>query len=282
VIAAEPTTFHAFCLGILESGDLDSKLAPPTRSLVDERHPSVVIDAPARDDALRLAGGAEKLPRPGELEEPGARARCLARFAHHELQAVELFAWAMLRWPDTEPALRRSWLGVIADEQRHCRMYLERLSAHGSTFGMHAPHSDYFWHQAPAIGDSPFGASAFLAAMGLTLEQANLDFTGVYRDGFRQAGDEESARVCEQVHRDEVRHVRLAAEWMERLDRSDRPDRTDRSDITRYVEAVPFPLSASRAKGRRFDVRARREAGLSEEFIEFVRRARSTADTGRP
>lgn len=266
-------TVHAFCRRILECGDLNSKLASPGAPLVDIPHPSLSLEAPVRDAGLQLEGGADKLPRPGELKAPAARARCLARFAHHELQAVELFAWALLRWPDAPAALRRGWLAVIADEQRHCRLYLERLAAHGDSLADHAPHSDYFWHQAPNIAASPLGPSAFLAAMGLTLEQANLDFTGVYRDGFREAGDEESARVCERVHRDEIRHVRLAAEWMNRLDED------DRSDVACYVDAVPFPLSPARAKGRRFDVRARREAGLSEEFIEFIRQARSTTAT---
>ena len=40
--------------------------------------------------------------------------------------------------------------------------------------------------------------------------------------------------------------------------------------------AVPFPLSLSRAKGRRFDVASRQRAGLSPRFIDQVKRARSS------
>ena len=111
--------------------------------------------------------------------------------------------------------------------------------------------------------------------MGLTLEQANLDFTLTYRDGFREAGDDASARVCQAVHDDEVGHVRLAAEWLARF------APPDASQSEWYAEAVPFPLSASRAKGRRFDVAARRRAGLSEGLIETVRTARSTSSDTR-
>ncbi len=50
--------------------------------------------------------------------------------------------------------------------------------------------------------------------MGLTLEQANLDFTLTYRDGFAEAGDLESAAVCQTVHDDEIAHVALAARWL--------------------------------------------------------------------
>ena len=268
-MARAPQTLRAFCLRILESGDLESKLAPAPPSL-DDANPGepVLVLRPSRDDDLSLSSGAARLPRPTELEVPEARARCLARFAHHELMAVELFAWALLRWPELPAGMRRDFQRVLADEQRHCRLYLERLAAHGDTLADHA-RSDYFWKHAPAIAASPFGPRAFLCAMGLTLEQANLDFSALYRDAFRAAGDGASAQVCARVHDDEVRHVALAATWLRRLDR-------DRSDIESYTEAVPFPFAASRAKGRRFDAEARRRAGLSEDFIETVRAARSS------
>jgi uncharacterized ferritin-like protein (DUF455 family) len=187
--------------------------------------------------------------------------------------AVELFAWALLRWPDLPTALRRGFMGVLADEQRHCRLYLERLRAHGGSLE-DQPRSDYFWKHAPAIAASPHGPRAFLCAMGLTLEQANLDFSLLYRDAFREAGDEASARVCQHVHDDEVQHVRLAALWLRRLAPAEQRD-----DLDAYLGAVPFPFAPARAKGRRFDVAARRRAGLSERFIEAVRAARSL--TGR-
>jgi len=110
--------------------------------------------------------------------------------------------------------------------------------------------------------------------MGLTLEQANLDFTLLYRDAFREAGDEASAQVCQRVHDDELRHVRLASEWLARLS----PDAED--DVSAYERAVPFPLGPARAKGRRFDASARKRAGLSPAFIERVRTARSTQEQG--
>jgi uncharacterized ferritin-like protein (DUF455 family) len=106
--------------------------------------------------------------------------------------------------------------------------------------------------------------------MGLTLEQANLDFAGIYADAFRSGGDARSGQVCEAVQRDEIGHVRCAATWLRRLSGG-------ASDLEAYTEAVPFPFAATRAKGRQFDVDARRRAGLSAEFIEAVRTARSAA-----
>ena len=204
--------------------------------------------------------------RPDQLGDPDARVRCLARFAHHELMAVELFAWALLRWPALDERLRRGWLGVLADEQRHCSMYLERLRAHGRELGAEDC-SDYFWKHSAAIAESPHGPRAFLAAMGLTLEQANLDFAGLYADAFERAGDLESAGVCRSVHADEIGHVRLADRWLALLS----PDGQDA--IERYAESVPFPLGPGRAKGRRFDRASREAAGLERDFIDWVRDA---------
>ncbi len=289
-----PDSVRSHCLRILERGDLDSKLAPPVgpdgEPLPDlPSGPAVEIDRPTRGPGLRMTGGSDRLPRPGLLREPAHRMHCLSRFAHHELQAVEYFAWALVRWPGLPAELRRGLLSALADEQRHCRLYLDRLEAHGGDFETD-DHSDYFWRQAPAIIASPAGPRAFLAAMGLTLEQANLDFTLTYRDGFARAGDSESAAVCQAVHDDEVAHVALAARWIGRLARPGRettgarraePVSDEGSDLEDYLEAVPFPMGPARAKGRRFEVAPRRRAGLSEALIEHVRQARSRQERGR-
>jgi len=216
-----------------------------------------------------MSSGSARLPRLNELGDRAARRVCLERFAHHELMAVELFAWALVTWPDLPPELRLRYVQVLEEEQRHLRLYLERLEAHGGGLG-EGRLSGYFWRHVAGIRDG--GPVAFLCAMGLTFEQANLDFAGIYRDAFRRAGDEESARATSEVRRDEIGHVRLAIEWLRRL-----KEPAER-DFDAYRRAVPFPLSAARAKGRRFDVDARRQAGLDEEFIAAVRAARPSDD----
>lgn len=290
-----PDDVRSFCLRVLECGDLETKLAPPVDRDGDPLPdsplgPAIFIDRPHRDPGLRMGPGSDRLPRPGLLRERAHRAHCLSRFAHHELQAVEYFAWALLRWPELPRALRRGLLAALVDEQRHCRLYLARLEASGGRFDTD-DHSDYFWRQAPVIAASPAGPRAFLAAMGLTLEQANLDFTLTYRDGFAEAGDAESAAVCQRVHDDEIAHVALAHRWLARLSAASRPaagedgeeeEELDTArDLEAYLAAVPFPLGPARAKGRRFEVAPRRRAGLSEAMIEHVRIARSNPERGR-
>ncbi len=214
-----------------------------------------------------MAAGGDALPRPGQLVDVAMRRLCLSRFAHHELQAVEYFAWALLLWPDSPPELRRGLVAALADEQRHCGLYLDRLDALGGRFDTD-DHSDYFWQQAPAMAESPAGIRAFLSGMGLTLEQANLDFTLTYRDAFADAGDTESADICQVVHDDEIAHVALAARWLVRLSGD------DASDLDQYLETVPFPLGPARAKGKRFETTPRQRAGLSDTMIDHIRAAR--------
>jgi len=269
-------TVREFCEQILCSPDLESKLAPPHPDLTDEDRAALRPPTrPERAPELRMGSGTGPLPKASALRDPSARAICLARFAHHELMTVELFAWALLRWPDAPAALRAGWLRVLGEEQTHCRLYLGRLDALGSRLGDHAPHSDYFWKQRATIEASPEGPRAFLAAMGLTLEQANLDFASSYASALEEAGDDASASVCRRVYEDEIGHVRLAAHWLASL--AGEPDLW-----SAYRAAVPFPLSAARAKGRRFDSEARRRARLPESFIEQVRRARPPPRLGDP
>ncbi len=260
-----------FCLHVLESPDLESKLVPPRGPdggklrEASSRAP-IVIDRPARADLIQIRNGSDKLPQLHELEDPYARAVCLERFANHELMAVELFAWALLAYPEMPAGLRRGLLHVLEEEQGHVRLYVDRLTDLGSGLGQNQL-SDYFWQQVPGIRASANGPAAFLCVMGLTLEQANLDFSLLYRDAFHRHEDELSAAAMHEVHLDEISHVRLAARWLTKVTGSER-------DVDAYAEHVPYPLSAARAKGRRFDVAARKRAGLSDDFIEYVRNAR--------
>ena len=274
-----PSTLRASCLRVVTAGELEAKLAPLAGEGIDEdasawdTHGPVRCFRPARSALLRMGAGAAPLPRPEALGEPSARALALARFAHHELQAVELFAAALLRWPELPAPLARALAGILADEQRHARLYLARLSALGARFEDFAPHSDYFWKHAGAMFEG--SPAAFFAAMGLTLEQANLDFSGIYREAFAAAGDSESADVCARVHADEIQHVALAARALREL------GVPGAGDTQRFEAAAPFPFSAARAKGRRFDAEARRAAGLDEKFIAHVRHARSPQESPR-
>jgi uncharacterized ferritin-like protein (DUF455 family) len=255
-----------YALSIVDGPTLAAKLCAPPSTLVYEPFDVVVRSAPARDATIALASKGPRLPGLGALRDAKARAACLSRFAHHELCAVELFAWALLAFPSMPAPLQRGFVQTLAEEQEHCRLYLARLAAHDVAFGS-LPLTDYFWRHVATIAAAPNGPLAFLCAMGLTLEQANLDFTLMYRDAFRAAGDDDSARVMQRVHDDEIGHVKLAGTWVKKL-------ASTSDDVAAYHAHAPFPFSLARAKGRKFDDAARDKAGLSREMIEAVRDAR--------
>jgi uncharacterized ferritin-like protein (DUF455 family) len=252
---------------VLHSGSLQVKLTPWPRTCADDgaQHVDVDVVAPARDSDLRMRAVHARLPAQHQLGLRDARVQVLARFAHHELMAVELFAWALLRFPQADARLRLAWWAALREEQQHCRLYLERLALDGARLE-DVPQSGYFWELMPHVRAHRHPLAAFLAMQGLTLEQANLDFTIMYRDAFARVGDTATAAILQQVHDDEVGHVHLANHWLQRS--------TDAAtDVAAYVAHVPFPLSAARAKGRNFEVDARRRAGMSAAFIDHVRNA---------
>ena len=263
------TALESYVTGLLEAETLAGKLVRPPAELLkgelSSEHEPYWHPKPVRGEGLKMASGAERLPKLNQLESVDARIACLARFAHHELQAVELFAWVLLGIPSMPRQLQRALLVTLSEEQLHCELYLERIQALGGRFD--GPHSDYFWKHAEIIRTADTPLTAFLAVMGMTLEQANLDFTLIYRDAFARVGDDESARVIQQVHDDEIRHVRLARRWLLEETGID-------SDLEAFHSEAPFPFTLGRAKGRRFHCEPRSAAGLSTEFIDAVKYAR--------
>jgi uncharacterized ferritin-like protein (DUF455 family) len=187
---------------------------------------------------------------------PEARARLLHTFVHHELQAAELFAWAVLALPEAPRAFRAGLVRLCLAELCHARLYRARLRALGVEFG-ELPVRDWFWERVPECA----GALAFVALLGLGLEGANLEHSARYARHFRAAGDEASARVLERIERDETRHVAFARRWFERF--SGAP-----LDYDAWRAALPAPLTPALLQGRPLNRAARRAAGLDELFLE--------------
>src|SRR6185436_8615083 len=111
-VAAPPAgTIEAWCFRLVTGAELAAKLAPgapPDARDARSWEPAPRarrIRAPGRPPELVLRARAARTPR--SLREPRARAQLLHAFLHHELQAAELFAWAVLAFP-TEPRAFRS------------------------------------------------------------------------------------------------------------------------------------------------------------------------------
>ncbi len=255
---AAPETFRAFALQVLNAETLEGKLAPPTGTLRDdEPTPALCWTTPRRPPNLSIRSARSfKVPAIEGLADPHQRPRILHALANHELQAAELFAWALLAFPEAATEFRHGLLGILSDEQRHTRMYIARLEAAGARFG-DFPVSGYFWNKIDTI-HSPLD---FICAMSLTFENANLDHTVEVAEAARAAGDPKTAAVIERVHRDEIEHVRFGWRWLQVFKRA------DASAWEAYREHLTWPLRPAKARGRVFHRQGREAAGLDDDFI---------------
>ena len=249
-----------FARTVLETEDLAVKLTPPRQELTDEEPgPAERAVGPGRPPHLRFALDARSradTPSVEGMHDPAQRPRILHGLANHELQAAELFAWALLAFPDAPSDFRRGLLRILQDEQRHTRMYIARLEDHGHRFG-DFPVNGYFWKKTPHI-HSPLD---FVCAMSLTFENANLDYTVDSAEAARHAGDPKTAVVVDQVHRDEIEHVRFGWTWLQVFKGE------DESAWDAWQNHLTFPLRPRRARGRTFYREGREAAGLDPEFI---------------
>ncbi|CAE8601203.1 unnamed protein product, partial [Polarella glacialis] len=265
-----------FARRILEDGRLATKLEPPAegldkRLIAEQNLPQVSKDVgladasldlewPEREAAIEMSRtplkGSEQLPKAGQLiASAEARALCLRKFAHHEVCAIELFAWALLRFPDAPVGFRLGLLQTLVEEQVHCKLYLERVADITRADGREdlpqselepfplgrAPLPNSLWKGLGAIRASPEPLAAFLCGVGLTFEAANLDHSLKFRDIFRQAGDDETADVLQRIHDEEIRHVRIARVWLRRLAPRHGADAAHCDDAELYNAYAAFP-----------------------------------------
>ena len=265
-------TVRAYARSIVEGDTLASKLVPPPDALVlEDAEPALRIAAPGRPANLAIVPGrSAKVPPIAGMRDPNQRARILHALANHELQAIELFAWAVLAYPEAPSAFKRGCIAILADEQRHFELYRARLAAHGVAFG-DQPVTGHFWNKL----DHLVGPLEFVCAMGLTFENANLDFAGEYATAARACGDTATAEALDQVHADEIRHVHFGYVWLKRF-------APDTDPWTAYTTHVQFPLGPRRARGARFDREARERAGLDEAFIAALADVAPTRPSGEP
>ncbi len=249
---------RAFAEAVLFSGDLGLKLSAaegltdqrPGRPLEGTQQPGRPLWLPLRSDK-----GVPPAPTPATIADERIRGLALHSFAHHELQALELMALALLRFPDAPSGFRRGLAKILMDEQRHFQLYMARAERWGVGLG-DVGVGTFFWDTVADLGTP----EDFLAALSLTYEQANLDFASYWEQAFAAVGDDESAAVLRAVHEDEIAHVRHGVAWFGRL--------CGEATFEAYTKRLVFPLSPGRAKGPVFDRDSRLRAGLDPTFVD--------------
>ena len=100
------------------SEDIEFKLAPLPDDLEDsEPGTPLRIENPGRPGRLHIRPISEAgVPSVEGYHDPDQRGRILHSFANHELQAVELFAWALLAFPGAPADYRRGLLRILQEE----------------------------------------------------------------------------------------------------------------------------------------------------------------------
>lgn len=249
-------TAERWAYAYVTSVELGHKLAPPeVPSRWEEAPPVRRIELPGRPTSLVLAKRAHKSPGPEALRDPARRAQLVHTFLHHELQAAELMAWALLAFPEAPRAFKRGLLRIAGDEIRHMAMYSRYMEGLGHVFG-DFPVRDWFWERVPR-SKTP---THFAAVMGMGLEGGNLDHTARFAGRFRAIGDEEGARIQEIICAEEIPHVRFGVRWFQRF--------TEGLDFEAWRAHLPEPLSPMVMRGSPLNREDRIRAGFTEGFLK--------------
>jgi uncharacterized ferritin-like protein (DUF455 family) len=260
------STVEAWAKEFVLSTDLAVKIAPPpTPKAWEESPPAYRLLRPGRPRELATTERAPKSPRQGALQSAARRAELMHTFLHHELQAAELMAWALLAYPETPLAFRRGLLGVLADEVRHMslRDYLATLGFDYGSF----PVRDWFWDRVPRCPT----AAHFTALMGIGFEGGNLDHTRRFAARLRAAGDARGAELTEQIGEEEIPHVRFALSWFRKWAPED--------SFAVWTSYLVPPLTPTVMRGAPIDRAARLRSGMSERFIDDLALGRASVAT---
>lgn len=259
-----------WCLDFVLEADLERKLqpGPVPEGPWEQEAPSRRLEAPGRPDCLRVVSRSPKTPRPAALVERTHRARMMHVFLHHELQAAELFAWAVLAFPDTPREFRSGLMRLLGEELSHLALYREHLKHLGACYG-DFPVRDWFWERVP-LCQRP---EQFVALVGLGLEAANLEHSARFAELFRAAGDPEGAAIIERVEHEEIGHVAFGARWFRHF--------VGCLGFEEWAAALPAPLTPSLLRGKPLNREARLAAGLDEQFLRRLESAPATGQSRR-
>jgi uncharacterized ferritin-like protein (DUF455 family) len=251
-------TVERWAEAYITSSSLADKLAPsPVPATWDDAPRPLRVAAPGRPPSLTTRARAKKTPSAEALRAPERRAELVHTFLHHELQAAELMAWALLAFPEAPRAWKRGLLGVLFDEVRHMALYQEHLGELGFAYGAF-PVRDWFWERVPACPT----AAHFAALMGIGFEGGNLDHTRRFGELFRAVGDLRGAAIAEHVGEEEIPHVRFALTWFRRWVGDD-------SFAAWTAHLVP-PLTPTVMRGLPLNREARLRSGLRASFVDAL------------
>lgn len=259
---------------LLEGSQLEDKLYPirynkekdNPKSLETEDLPKL----PGRNKKISFSEQQIKFPSKNRMATDEGAALALHFFGNHELLAIEMMAFAILKFPlpgEEGQRIRQGLISTIRDEQKHFQLYVKRMNELGVEFG-DFPLNDFFWRQ---VHDCP-DIQSFYALVALTFESANLDFAAYYRDLFLGFEDEKTSDILEIVLEDELRHVNIG--WNVLQNSLVQRAIKDQSMWDYYSSLLPDKITPARAKGNVFLKDLRIKSGMSPEFADDLEQYR--------
>lgn len=166
---------------------------------------------PAREPCFTVVDDQTEMIRINDDSEASQREK-LSVELNSELQSLEIAAQSLSEFPEAPWELRLGLARQCWDEARHARLASRRLIERGGWKG-EFPVINQEWGVVCAV-DSLLGR---LAIQNRTFEAGSLDSSLELLAWWRRLGDDDTADVLEGIHADEVFHVRLANDWIERM-----------------------------------------------------------------
>ena len=243
-------TVEKWALEFIGATTLRGKLHPPPPP-AEWSGEGADVRAPGRPPELVQRTSRKKTPR--DLRDVAKRADVLHTFLHHELQAAELMAWAIVTFPTTPLSFRRGLLGIAQDELRHLNLYAAHLETLGYPYGSFEV-KDWFWARVPCATPTEF-----VALMAIGFEGGNLDHGARFTQAFADAGDARAAEIQAQITDEEISHAAFGLHWFREF--------TGGVDFEAWRALLPAPVTPAMTKGAVLNLDARRRAGFPPEFL---------------
>ena len=209
---------------------------------------------PGRPDRPLLVPHTEMKQRSVRTLE--GRAGLLHALAHIELNAIDLAADVLWRFPDLPAAFYRDWARVAREEALHFQLLREHLRSLGFDYGSFPAHNG-LWSMAQKTRHDLL---ARLALVPRTLEARGLDASPPVKAKLVAAGDLRAGEILDVILRDEIGHVAIGNHWYRFVCAARGLD-----PLATYAQLAELH-GAPRPRGP-FNLDARRAAGFDEDEL---------------
>jgi uncharacterized ferritin-like protein (DUF455 family) len=162
-----------------------------------------------------------------------SRRERIHRHMNNEMTTVEVAAQCLVDFPDADWDLRMELARQVWDESRHVMGLYRRLKELGGSKG-EFPVANFEWTVCSYL-DSVIGR---IALQNRTFEAGTMDLMAFVPDGWRRAGDDETAELLEAIAADEIQHVRFANYWVRKLVEQDKRNLFKVAHAVRFLDAA--------------------------------------------